>query len=228
MSRDPLYALCRSEPWITTRTPLRPLSVAAIPLGDWVNVVSPRVLICTSCGIPLLNSTLTRSYVSCAPVRSELTNATGGVGVGAVVALKTKSCWTHVKAGSCASGVADGLGPGDALGDAPGLAVGAPTPAFEVGRLNGLPTNSTPTTSTAITHAATVAIQKGPRASGAWAIDERTRSRRAGLGEPLISSNVWFSSRRKFSLLTSEHLLHREVSPQPLRGAVDARLGGGR
>src|SRR2546428_11821567 len=121
------------------------------------------------------------------------------------------------------SGVGDGL----RLGEALGLAVGAPTPTFDVGRLRGFATNSTPTMSTAMTAAATAAIQKGPRASGASAIEDRTRSRSPGLGEPLTWSNVLFSSRRKSSLLTSEHLLDREVGPQPLRGAVDARLGGG-
>ena len=126
----------------------------------------------------------------------------------------------QTNAGMLESGVGDGLELGEGLGDA--LGVGAPTPTFEVGRLRGLATNNTPTMSTAMTAAATAAIQKGPRASGAWAIEERTRSRRAGLGEPLIWSNVLFSSRRKSSLLTSEHLLDREVGPQPLRGAIDA------
>src|SRR6266508_6080982 len=58
---------------------------------------------------------------------------------------------------------------------------------------------------------------------------ERTRSRRAGLGEPLKSSKTLFSSRRKSSLGSRQkHLLHGEVAPQPLGGPVDARLGGGR
>src|SRR2546427_1999778 len=119
--------------------------------------------------------------------------------------------------GMLESGVGDGL----RLGEALGLAVGAPTPTFE-GRRSGLATKSTPTMSTAMTPAATAAIQNGPLASGASAIEERTRSRSAGLGEPLIWSSVLFSSRRKSSLLTSEHLLDREVGPQPLRSAVDA------
>src|SRR5205809_4475130 len=79
------------------------------------------------------------------------------------------------------------------------------------------------------TTAATAAIMYGPRASGASMTAERTRSLSTGLGAPLTSSKTLFSSRRKSSFgLTSEHLLHREVIPQPLCGAVDARLGGGR
>ena len=93
---------------------------------------------------------------------------------------------TQANPGSWASGVADELGLGEAPGDALGLAVGTPGPTFEVGRLPGLATNKTPTMSTAMTAAATVAIQKGPRASGAREIEERTRSRSPGLGEPLI------------------------------------------
>src|SRR5205823_462328 len=41
------------------------------------------------------------------------------------------------------------------------------------------------------------------------------------------SSNVCPSSRRKSSLLTSEHLLDREVVSKPPGRAVDARLGRG-
>src|SRR5256885_13626805 len=75
--------------------------------------------------------------------------------------------------------------------------------------------------------AATAAIQYVLRSAGASATAERTRSFGAGPGAPLTSSKMLFSSRRNLSLgLTSEHLLHREVSPQPLCGAVDARLGG--
>src|SRR5207247_6913787 len=69
----------------------------------------------------------------------------------------------------------------------------------------------------------------GPPDSGGSMPAERTPSLSAGIRTPLTSSKTLFSSRRKSSFgLTSEHLLHREVIPQPLCGAVDARLGGGR
>src|SRR5947209_1319606 len=124
-------------------------------------------------------------------------------------------------------GLAAGVGgaEGDAL--ALGLALGeATTPLVDgPGRLSGLATNSTPTIKTAMTHAATPAIQYGARHSGAWVTAERTRSWSPAFGEPLTSSNALFSSRRKFSLLTSEHLLDREVGSQSLGGAIDARFG---
>src|SRR5690348_16805662 len=122
--------------------------------------------------------------------------------------------------GSCAVGV----GVGETTTE--GLGVGA-TPTGTVGRRSGLATNSTPTIRTAMTAAATAAIQYGPRASGAVATAERTRSLSAGLGEPVTWSKTRFRSSRKFSLPTSEHLLHSEVRAELLGRAVDARLGGG-
>src|SRR6202521_919955 len=128
-----------------------------------------------------------------------------------------------------AVGVATGVGVADALGVTPGVAVVTGLGPMGAGRrLSGLATKSTPTMSAAMMHAATAAIQYGPRASGAWAIDDLTRSGSAGLGSPLMLSKTRFRSPRKFWSVTSEHLLRREVCAQPLRSAIDSGLGGRR
>jgi hypothetical protein len=113
---------------------------------------------------------------------------------------------------------------GDVVGDVVDEAVGLETgpPVIGDGRLSGLFTKSTPTINTAMTQAAMAAIQYGPRASGAWVIAKRTRSRSPGLGWPVTWSKTWFSSWRKFSLLTSEHLLHSEVAAQALCGPINS------
>src|SRR2546428_5940917 len=194
--------------------PALPGRTTLLPLAPCVKVALFVFLSSYSRGAPLLKVIVMRSYPGCAPMRTSLTNAV--TGPSGVMGPRFVPHWN--------SGRFD---TGDADGDTLGLAVATPVPTFEVGRRSGLATNSTPTMSTAITPAATVAIQKGPRDSGAAAIEARTRSRRPGLGEPVIWSSVLFSSRRKSSLLTSEHLLDREVGPQPLRSAVDGCLGGG-
>src|ERR1700682_4828859 len=93
-------------------------------------------------------------------------------------------------------------GDGDAAGDVGALGVGldAAPGTTVLWWFKGLATMSTPITITAMTAAATPAIQKGPLCSGASASDERTRSGRALLGDPAMSSNTWPSSRRKSSL----------------------------
>src|SRR2546430_2751918 len=92
-------------------------------------------------------------------------------------------------------------------------------------RRRGLATYSAPTMRAVSTHAATTAIQYPLRGAGALGVPARPRSRRPLVGGPETSSKTLFSSRRKSSLLTSEHLLDREVGPQAPGGAVDPRLG---
>ena len=131
---------------------------------------------------------------------------------GAVAECEGAVLLAHTNGGSWESGVGVGEGDGLGLDEADGLALGLETgPAVDGDGLSGLFTHSTPTIKAAITVAATPAIQYGPRATRASPSVERTRSRRPGEGVPLIWSKAWFSSRRKSSLLTSEHLLDREV-----------------
>jgi len=99
----------------------------------------------------------------------------------------------HTNGGSWESGVgvgeSEGLGLG--LGEADGLALGLETgPAVDGDGLSGLFTHSTPTINAAITAAATPAIQYGSRAEVASPTADRTRSRRAGEGGPLIWSKA--------------------------------------
>ena len=71
------------------------------------------------------------------------------------------------------NGAVDALGvaagSGEAVGDATAeaLGLGRPAPMGADGRRSGLAMNRTPTISTAMTAAATAAIQYGPRAAGA-------------------------------------------------------------
>jgi hypothetical protein len=128
-----------------------------------------------------------------------------------------------------AVGVALGLAATLELGDAAADGDDEVTTGPDVvgGRRSGLLATRMPTISAAMTAAATPAIQKLSRAGGACPIDERTRSRRVGLGAPPIRSNAVFRSRRKLSLLISEHFLEVDVGTEPFGGAVDARLGRG-
>src|SRR5690349_18464818 len=130
---------------------------------------------------------------------------------------------------ACALGLADGVADACDVALALGLGDGECTaPTVDGDGRSGPATNRTPTIRTAITAAATPAIQYGARSSGACARAERTRSGRLELGEPLTPSKTLFSSRRKSSLLTSEHLLDREVVSKAPGRAVDPRLCGGR
>src|ERR1700674_1540627 len=127
-------------------------------------------------------------------------NATGGCG-GGVAFVTNPVLEVHTNGGRLESGVVLALELG--RGDAAALAVGlGPVPGtILLGcRFSGLPTNSTPITTRAIRVAATPAIQYGPLCSGPLASDDRTRSGRALLGDPVISSKTLPSSRRKFSL----------------------------
>src|SRR5205809_6299264 len=100
--------------------------------------------------------------------------------------------------GGRAVALGEGDGDGCVEGDWLALGVGDGLPPTRPGvRRRGLATNSTPTISAVIRTAATAAIMYGPRASGAWATAERTRSLKPGLGAPLTSSKTLFSSRRK-------------------------------
>src|SRR3981189_3759184 len=83
----------------------------------------------------------------------------------------------HANGGRFESGVAVGMGLGLADGEALGVGLD-PTPGATVfaGRFKGLAMKRTPITTAAMTAAATPAIQKGPRCSGASASDDRTRS----------------------------------------------------
>src|SRR5437660_4791789 len=122
-----------------------------------------------------------------------------------------------------------GLGVGEGAGvEGVGVGVGPATVPTGDRRLSGFATTSTPTRRTAITTAATAAIQYEPEVAGALVSEDRTRSRSAGLGEPLIWSIASFTWRRKFSLDISEHLFLGQVGSHPPGCAIDPRLGGGR
>src|SRR5580700_7501389 len=114
----------------------------------------------TLAGMPFWNSTVMRSYPEWVPVRIVTTYATGG-DAGTVGLVTNPVLELQENAGRLESGgVACALGVGlDVCG---ALAVGlAPTPGTVlVGWwLSGLPTNRTPITTTAMTAAATPAIQ---------------------------------------------------------------------
>jgi hypothetical protein len=89
-------------------------------------------------------------------------NTTGGGVDAGVVALTTNSWGWQEYAGGW-----EGAEDGDANGDAEGDCVLCATPTGEWDPRRGPDTTSTPTRRTAMTAAATAAIQYGPRASGA-------------------------------------------------------------
>lgn len=150
-------------------------------------------------GWPFWNSTVSRSYPGCVPVRNPSMYADSG-GLEEVIGAEE----AQTNGGRLESGGTDGLAVGLALGDAEAAGVGLDPagPAVEGGRFSGLAMNRTPITTAAITAAANPAIQNGPRSSGPSAIEDRTRSGNAALGVPAMSSMTWLSSRRKFSLVT--------------------------
>src|SRR5438477_12456157 len=145
-------------------------------------------------------------------------NRTGGADEGAPGWVLAQSI-----AGRLGLGVGEGRG-----GEGVRVGVGPATVATGDGRLCGSATTSTPARRTAITTAATAAIQYEPEVAGALVSEDRTRSRSAGLGEPLIWSMASFTWRWKFSLDISEHLFLGQVGSHPPGGAIDPRLGGGR
>src|ERR1700680_56707 len=213
MSSGPLYAVCASEPWMITRMPACPASVTDWPLGDLVKLVPSCGEISKLIGDPLLNSNVKRSYPAWAPVWTRSMNATTG---------GFRPPPNGLESSTIVAPFVQLRGEGVTAGLALGLTTGA-TGSGGWWRL--LATSRTPTSSTAITAAASPAIQIGPRRSGASSRAERTRSESAGLGDPLIASNALPSSRRKSSRVTSEHLLEGQIRSQPLRGAIDTRFG---
>src|SRR5207253_7949410 len=109
----------------------------------------------------------------------------------------------------------------DGDGEADGVGLAVPPGTTGCRGLSGPITISVPTTTTAISAAASPATQTGPRRSRPSTRLDRTRSDRSELGDPLMRSNASFSSRRKLSFDKSEHLLERKVGAQPPGGAID-------
>src|SRR5437773_2757641 len=200
---------------MTTFNPTFPASVTVSPFGSVMNLVSVWGRSSMLSGWPFLNSIVTRSYPTsaCAPVRTSLTSADGG---GLVPVNDEEAPQMY-----CTTGVGLGLGEGAGAGEALGVCE-PPPPGTSGPRFRGLPTSSTPTRITAITAAARAAIHTGPRRSGASTRAERTRSDRAGSGDPLMESNASPSSRRKSSRVISEHLLEGQIRAQLASCSVDA------
>src|SRR5712664_3988155 len=160
-----------------TRIPFLPASVTVWPLGACVKVVPDCGRRSTVPGCPFWNSTVSRSYPGCVPVRRALMNATGWPGV-PMTPEDAQMNW-----GRFASAVGDGLGIALGDGEATGVGLDPGTGTTGVGgRLSGLATTRTAITRAAMTAAAIAAIQKGPRCSGATASDDRTRSGSAADG----------------------------------------------
>jgi hypothetical protein len=141
-------------------------------------------------GCPFWNWTVSRSYPGCVPVRRSSMKATAGA-----CAELIGPDDAHTKGGRDESGVGEGSGltPGLTPGDGETLGVGLdpiPGPIEFAGRFSGLATNKTPMTTAAMTAAATPAIQKGPLCSGTSVSEDRTRSDRAALGDPVMSSKT--------------------------------------
>src|SRR5450759_1090350 len=142
---------------MTTKMPFLPASVMVWPLAPCVKLVPDCGRSSMPAGCPLLNSTVSRSYPGCVPVRSASMKATAGACADVMGAEAA-----HTNGGRLVSGVGEALGLGLGLGDSRALGVGLePTtgPTAEGGRWSGLATTRTPITTAAITAAASPAIQ---------------------------------------------------------------------
>jgi hypothetical protein len=168
--------------------PFWPINVTLSPFGELVNVVPRFVLTSMLAHWPFWNSTVSRSYPACVPVLIALMYPVDGE----AGAFGTKDVpELHVNAGRVESGVGEALELARGVDDEIGVGLD-PTPGAWTldGRLSGLAMKSTPTTTAAITAAATPAIQNGPLCSGASASEDRTRSDSAALGVPAMSSKT--------------------------------------
>src|ERR1700694_1049132 len=166
-------------------------------------------------GCPFWNSIVRRSYPVCIPVRTASTYASGGGAWGAPNAEGSEQM------NGCGDAVGLGLVDAVGAGDVVGVLVPCP-PGVGWNLFSGLPTSRAPTRITAITAAARAAIHTWPCRSGASSTSaERTRSDRAGLGDPLMASNASPISRRKSSRVTLEHLLEGQIRPQLASCSVD-------
>src|SRR6202158_1960800 len=165
---------------MVTRMPLSPASVTWSPLGEFVNLVPDWICSSTLPAGPFWNSIVRRSYPGCVPVRTASMKATAGAGE-----VPTALPPAHTNAGRFDSGVGD---PPGGVGEAVGLDAGAPTGCI-LSR-GKFPTTTMPTAIAASHAAAIPAIQNGPFCAGASESDDLTRSRRAPLGDPAMSSNT--------------------------------------